>query len=531
MRFAAPMIFATVIASGMGAVQAAWGQVSGDERQALIAFYQSTGGDDWHHNQGWLGEPGTECEWQNVFCHQGHVAIINLPGNNLTGNLPAALADLEYLEYLNLNGNSLAGSLPEGLAELDELSLLGLQGSDFGGEILSTITSMDALVSLDLGHNPLGGTLDPGLFELENLRRLWLNGTQLSGGFPPELFQATDLLGLWLHDNALESDLPADFGNLESLQYLYLGNNNLTGEIPAVLTDLPLLELDLGGNSLVGTAPESLADLTDLRLLQLHDNELQGEPAHWPDDGMIGSAFSQLEYLRLENNDFTGPYPEWIANSPELKVIHLQGNDLAGPLPSVVAYEPPQLWWNQSPIRRFNVSGNTGLTGQLPDWFTYRAGLGWLLADFRFDFDDTGVLPPDCGGVRRLPLYEGPDGLVEVDSYIPGQPRPVLLHLVPRTDMEEFSLADTVPQNWTLPEDPDCYCISGSPETLTSSELPAGIILGVQYYAIPPAHPGLADGGHFSGTISYPDNNLPDQILCGADTPMAPPYFWDRFED
>ena len=34
------------------------------ERDALIALYNSTDGANWWDNTGWLGAPGTECDWE-----------------------------------------------------------------------------------------------------------------------------------------------------------------------------------------------------------------------------------------------------------------------------------------------------------------------------------------------------------------------------------------------------------------------------------------------------------------------------------
>ena len=61
------------------------------ERDALIALYDSTGGDFWDNNGGWLDPPGTECMWHGVVCDPGenHVEELHLVGNHLVGPLPA----------------------------------------------------------------------------------------------------------------------------------------------------------------------------------------------------------------------------------------------------------------------------------------------------------------------------------------------------------------------------------------------------------------------------------------------------------
>jgi hypothetical protein len=41
----------------------AYSQVPAWEREALIAIYNATDGDNWSNKTGWLGDAGTECDW------------------------------------------------------------------------------------------------------------------------------------------------------------------------------------------------------------------------------------------------------------------------------------------------------------------------------------------------------------------------------------------------------------------------------------------------------------------------------------
>lgn len=113
---------ATEVSTNAGP-QDAWG-VSEVERQALIALYEATGGPRWKHRVGWLGAPGTECEWHGVECgiHGRHlvtdiaVSGLELFDNNLAGSVPDAIVGLAHLERLNVSGNPLTGKLPAVLA-------------------------------------------------------------------------------------------------------------------------------------------------------------------------------------------------------------------------------------------------------------------------------------------------------------------------------------------------------------------------------------------------------------------------------
>ncbi|NNM32188.1 MAG: hypothetical protein HKO53_03940, partial [Gemmatimonadetes bacterium] len=55
---------------------------------ALVALYNSTDGDGWVDNTGWLTAPDP-CEWFGVGCLLGAtVASVVLPANRLSGPLP-----------------------------------------------------------------------------------------------------------------------------------------------------------------------------------------------------------------------------------------------------------------------------------------------------------------------------------------------------------------------------------------------------------------------------------------------------------
>jgi hypothetical protein len=92
--------------------------VSADEREALLALFRATGGDHWTHRVGWLGPPGTECNWHGVSCdlrfeEPTTVTRLDLYSNNLSGPVPEELARLGHLEWLVLSDNHLSGRLPE----------------------------------------------------------------------------------------------------------------------------------------------------------------------------------------------------------------------------------------------------------------------------------------------------------------------------------------------------------------------------------------------------------------------------------
>jgi hypothetical protein len=102
-------------------------EISVDERMALIALFEKTGGKDWAHRNGWLGPIGTECDWYGVECKRelkgrgyGSYTVIelDLTNNGLKGQVPPEVGGLRNLKSLILDGNDIKGPLPEGVLRM-----------------------------------------------------------------------------------------------------------------------------------------------------------------------------------------------------------------------------------------------------------------------------------------------------------------------------------------------------------------------------------------------------------------------------
>jgi hypothetical protein len=109
------------------------------EREALVALYNSTAGEKWKNQEGWLGAPGTECEWHGVTCGfaedsyppRWSVWALDLDDNGLVGHLPETMNALGSLELLFIRGNDLTGDLPTEIRQRwlnGPLRLLGYSG-------------------------------------------------------------------------------------------------------------------------------------------------------------------------------------------------------------------------------------------------------------------------------------------------------------------------------------------------------------------------------------------------------------------
>ena len=246
------------------------------ERNALIALFDSTGGDNWDVSTGWKGPVGTECAWYGITCDetQSHVKSIILQFNNLTGSLPS-IRDLSALERFDVSFNDISGSVPS------------LQG----------ITSP---LLFRASYNHLTGSI-PSLTGLTNLSGFVVDGNHLTGTIPT-------------------------LAGLTNLDHFIVSQNRLIGSIPS-LTNLPKLQqFDVGENRLSGPLP-SLAGLPSLISFIAAGNRLSGSIQPFVESSNLG-------YFDVMENDLTGSVPS-LANLSNLTCFFVSYNQLSGDMPSV----------------------------------------------------------------------------------------------------------------------------------------------------------------------------------------------------
>ena len=225
------------------------------ERQALIAIYNATNGPGWTNRTGWLGAPGTECNWYGVNCSLNNVTWLDLDNNNLVGPLPpGSFEAMRNLQFIYFYGNQLTGSIPS-LAGLTRLSALWMHDNQLTGAI-PALAGSGQLTSVNLSSNQLSGPI-PDLTGLDDLAGLLLSNNQLSGPIP-SLDGLTDLVTLHLKGNQLTGTIPR-VDQLYSLDDLTLSDNRLRGQIPALPLNLRYVKVD--GNRLTGTAPAAPPNL------------------------------------------------------------------------------------------------------------------------------------------------------------------------------------------------------------------------------------------------------------------------------
>lgn len=339
------------------------------ERAALVALFAATNGPGWTSKDGWqrqngeLSAPGTECEWEGIYCDENaeHVESIVLVANNLSGTLPRELASLPRLTALSLAHNQLTGPIPPDLFALPGLKHLSLDG------------------------NALTGTIPPGgpACRLESLS---LADNRLSGPIPESLAECGQLRSVNLSGNALSSGLPERIGELLALEKLTLRGNALEGELPATLNALVRLEvLDLADNAFTGLVFDRVSELKTLKYLDVSNNRFTG-----PVRGLASMA--AIDYLAAAGNTLSGPLPTDLPYPQGLKNLDLSRNELIGPLPESLE--------SLNELRTLDLRSNRLSGGLLR--FDRMESLDELILSSNALSDD----------VRRLRL---PDGLERVD--------------------------------------------------------------------------------------------------------------------
>ena len=130
--------------------------VSPEEKEALVALYNATNGDNW--NTTW-NINGTVDSWHGVKVESDKVTEINLQFNNLEGQLPEEVGNLVHLKNLNLGFNKLSGNLPSSIKKLKDLRALELFMNRFEGQIPSGLGELKQLESLKLYSNQFTGEI------------------------------------------------------------------------------------------------------------------------------------------------------------------------------------------------------------------------------------------------------------------------------------------------------------------------------------------------------------------------------------
>jgi Leucine-rich repeat (LRR) protein len=270
-------------------------QIDSTDQAAIVKLYDTTGGDTWTNKTNWKSALPIGF-WHGIKTSNGRVVEIDLPGNNLIGELPAELFGMDSLRILNLGANQLTGSIPSSITGMKRLEMLYLNDNQISGEIPDDIGLLQSLNTLDLGRNQLIGGLPESIGNLTQLESIFgVMGNQLEGIIPPAIGNLNKLKILALDANQFDGSVPAEIGNMTSLEALYLHQNKLTGPLPDSIAKLKSLKsLYLFDNQLEGSVPAGVATMDSLQILILQQNQFTFVP------NLTGLV--SLDTLNISNN-------------------------------------------------------------------------------------------------------------------------------------------------------------------------------------------------------------------------------------
>ncbi|PRQ42824.1 putative leucine-rich repeat-containing, plant-type, leucine-rich repeat domain, L [Rosa chinensis] len=313
------------------------------------------------------------------FPKNGSLQYLDLNGTNFSGALPNSIGNLKMLSTIDITACNFTGSIPKSMTNLTQLVSLRMYENHFEGSIPS-LSGAKNLEVIDLAFNVLTGNINCiHRANLTNLSFLILAGNMLDGNIPSALFSlpllhvidlshnqffghfpeisnlsSYSVKGLDLSRNNLEGPIPMSIFNLRSLTNLYLSSNNFSGSFP--LDGLQhlrnLSSLDLSHNSLLlshdatnlsysyfpqfedlslaslnlRTFPDFLRNQSELRSLDLSDNQIHGEIPNWI------WRFNNLYFLNLSSN-FLETLEGHTINLTSIQFLDLHSNKLHGEIP------------------------------------------------------------------------------------------------------------------------------------------------------------------------------------------------------
>ncbi|KAK6144103.1 hypothetical protein DH2020_020923 [Rehmannia glutinosa] len=220
--------------------------------------------------------------------------ILDLEGNQLTGELPDCWMKWRSLKMLNLGNNMLSGSIPNSIGLLVHLLSLNLYNNRFSGQIPLSMQNCTRLLKIDFGGNDLDGNIPTWMgTNLGNLRILILRSNKLSGEIALDICRLKSLQILDLSDNMVSGIIPRCVNNFTAMttkrslvdQYgertldysdyyrgVFLESASMVTKGRQLLYDtiLPLVtNIDLSQNNLSGDIPKELTSLVELRSLNV----------------------------------------------------------------------------------------------------------------------------------------------------------------------------------------------------------------------------------------------------------------------
>ncbi|KAK1435275.1 hypothetical protein QVD17_01036 [Tagetes erecta] len=378
--------------------------------------YLSLSGCDLSH----VMNPYSYSSFNSSSTSSSNIVYLDLRYNNLNSSMYHWLFPLtsNKLEELHLDNNKLDG-IPKYLGNLCNLAYLHISQnsmlvkfSDLMANLSSGCTSV-ALEDLDVSYNQLTGSLSDNIQNFSSLHDLDLDNNELNESISENVWRLPKLDYQDVSSNSLKSFISKYIGETTILR-LYLSNNSFEGT-PSNMhmsNRSDIQEIDISSCKLGPHFPNWILKLKNLTLLNIAKNRISYtfSVQFW------NMWFSQLIYLDLSSNNFSGSIPNVSSGLQRLDLSHnkfygqisflcqitdgsfyfldLSNNSFTGAIPDCL--------WHFKQLQVLNL-GHNNLSGRLP------ISIGYLISLKVLQLDNnvfSGELPLSLQNCTQLTFLE-----------------------------------------------------------------------------------------------------------------------------
>lgn len=364
-----------------------------EQREALVALYNSLSGESWVRNVNWLQGDPCDNSWSGVGCTRETKNIVSLDldfqglkgalpseigsltrltnldidRNGITGTIPSEIGLMTSLQYLHLDSNLLTGEIPSEFGNLRSIRTINLKNNTLEGSLPSELSNLSSMTTFDISANNFTGAADETICRL---RRSRLSSFVSDCGGSDPRFECLCCTACVV-DRTPESQVEALRAFYEITSYSWdLEGDPCANKWPRIECDFSkeITHIDMNYGYLNGTLPTEIGMLTSLVFVDLSSNGLRGTlPTEI-------AGLSKLTHLNLESNLLSGTMPSELQRLTQLSTFNAHNNLFSNAIPSEIG--------KLENLYSLNLGQNL-LTGSMPDEIcTLRnSRLSSLLAD------------------------------------------------------------------------------------------------------------------------------------------------------
>ena len=400
-------------------------QVPQSERNALIAFYNSTNGPNWTNNTNW-NTSNPVSSWFGVTTtttgldgqpHPDGLEHVNgitfFADNNINGTLPSQLGDLTYFRALIVRQSNISGEFPAEIWTLQDMLQIQMIDSEMSGNISPSIQNLQNLQVLDIRGSNFSGNI-PDLTVIPNLQFLNIQNNNFQfGDFENEHSSYQANMGSQYSfvpqkKISMDETTVADIGDSVTFEAICSGSQNsyqwyfndtlIDGQTNPSITIGNVQPSEFATYRCDITSP-----LAHPLTLQTGDFVLGQNPLTHPDYNALVTFYNATNGNNWTNStnwlDITKPISTWFGITEEngrVVDLFLNNNNVGGTIPPEIG--------NLANIKRIILGTNT-INGTIPVEFGNLSDLEFLNLNTN---NLTGQIPVEfenLSSLNRLYLY------------------------------------------------------------------------------------------------------------------------------